>query len=145
VSPAAFPFVVVRVGGERYGFDVAAVREVAAVGTVASVPKRLAAVRGVIAHHDRFLPLVSLAALLSGEPPPMEPSRAAVVVVMGGAEVALEVDEVESVVDGGAEHAGPAAGAPAARGVWRWGGTLVTVLDPALLAERMAALEERER
>lgn len=146
-APAAFPFVVVRLGAERYGFDVAAVREVVAVGTLASVPARSSAVRGLIPSRERFLPVVSLAALLSGGPPPVEPGQSALVVHHGGAEVALEVDEVESVVDGDAEYVGAATGTLPARGVWRWreGGALVTVLDVAQLAERVNTLEEAER
>ena len=64
----------------------------------------------------------------------------------GGAELALEVDEVESVVDGDAEYVGASAtGSLPARGVWRWGNQLVTVLDVAQLAERVNALEEDGR
>jgi len=145
-APAPFPFVVARVGAERYGFDVAAVREVVAVGYLASVPARSAAVRGLIPNRDRFLPVVSLSALLSGAAPPMEPGPTALVVTHGGAEMALEVDEVESVADGGAEFVGGAAiGSLPARGVWRWDGALVTVLDVAQLAERVNTLEEHER
>ncbi|HTT66979.1 MAG TPA: chemotaxis protein CheW [Gemmatimonadales bacterium] len=145
-APASFPFVVARLGAERYGFDVAAVREVVAVGALASVPARSAAVRGLIPHRERFLPVVSLAALLAGGAPPVEPGGSALVVTMGGADLALEVDEVEAVVDGDAEFVGGSAtGSLPARGVWRWGSALVTVLDVALLAERVTALEEPER
>lgn len=145
-TPAAPALVVARVGSERYGFDVGVVREVVAIEDVADVPALSAAVRGVMPRGERHVTLVSLAALLSGGMPPREPGRAAVVVTLGGAELALEVDEVESVVDGGAEFVMAAAGGGIpARGVWRCGQSLVTVLDTGLLAERLTALEERGR
>ena len=144
--------VVVRVGTERYGFDVGAAVEVVGVDELARVPAASKAVRGVIARASRHASLVSLGALLSGAAPPVEPTRVALVVRMGGAEVALEVDEVEAVVEGAEQIAASAPGLPA-RGVWRcppedggpaWG-TLVTLLDPEQLAERVAALEEPRR
>jgi chemotaxis signal transduction protein len=143
-APTAPPLLVARVGAERFGFDIGTVREVVAVDGVADVPTRCTAVRGVMRLRERHLSVVSLAALLSGGAPPRETGGAAVVVRLGSAELALEVDEVESVVDAGAEFVAPAAaGAIAGRGVWRCGNRLVTVLDTGLLAERMAALEER--
>jgi len=146
VTPAAPALLVARVGSEHYGFDVTEVREIVAIAAVAEVPTVSRAVRGVMPRGERHVSLVNLAALLSGEPPPFETSSAAVVVTAGGADLALEVDEVESVVDRGAEYvAAAAAGGLPARGVWRCGTVLVTVLDAGLLAERVAALQERER
>jgi chemotaxis signal transduction protein len=137
---------VARVGTERYGFDIGAVREVVVIERVADVPARSAAVRGVMPLRDRHVSLISLAALLGGGDPPLETGGAAVVVTLGGVDLALEVDEVEAVVDVGAELvAGAAPGGVPARGVWRWGQTLVTVLDMGVLAERVTALEERKR
>lgn len=145
-EPTAPALLVARVGEEHYGFDIGTVREIVAIEGVADVPACSAAVRGVMPRRQRHVSLISLAALLSGGAPPPETGGAAVVVTLGGAELALEVDEVESVVNGGAEFvaAAPAGGIPA-RGVWRCGNTLVTVLDTGLLAERVTALEERER
>jgi chemotaxis signal transduction protein len=145
-APIAPALLVARVGAEHYGFDIGTVREVVAIAGVAAVPARSAAVRGVMPRHQRHVSLISLAALLSGGAPPPEAGGAAVVVTLGGAELALEVDEVESVVNGGAEFVSAAAvGGIPARGVWRCDQTLVTVLDAGLLAERVTALEERER
>ena len=145
-SSSAPALVVARVGTERYGFEVGVVREVVAVEDVADVPATSAAVRGVMPRGERHVTLVSLAALLSGGSPPREAGRAAIVVTLGGAELALEVDEVEEVVNGGAEFVMAAAsGGTASRGVWRCGPSLVTVLDPGLLAERLTALEERRQ
>jgi chemotaxis signal transduction protein len=145
-APVAPALLVVRVGAERFGFDIATVREVMAIVGVAPVPSLSAAVRGVMPRHERHVSLVSLAALLSGGAPPAAAGGAAIVVAAGGADVALEVDEVESVVNEGAEFvAAAAAGGMPARGVWRCGQTLVTVLDTGLLVERVRALEERGR
>ena len=145
MTPAAPALLVARVGSEHYGFDVTEVREIVAIADVAEVPTVSRAVRGVMPRRERHVSLVNLAALLSGAPPPFETSASAVVVTSGGADLALEVDEVESVVDGGAEFVAvaAAAGLPA-RGVWRCGALLVTVLDAGLLAERVAKLQERE-
>ena len=151
--------VVVRIGTERYGFDVAAVVEVVGVSTLQRVPAASPAVRGVIERHGRHATLVALGALLTGDKPPVEPAPVALVVRLREAEVALEVDEVEGVA-GGTQVAASAPGLPA-RGVWRCRledggasgaaeaepeqGRLVTLLDPEQLAERVAALEERRR
>jgi len=146
VSAAPSPaFLVARVGADRYGLEIGAVREVVAIDHVADVPARSTAVRGVMPRRDRHVSLLSLAALLGGGDPPHELGGAAVVVTLGGVELALEVDEVEAVVDGGAELVAAAlSGGLPARGVWRAGSSLVTVLDTGLLAERVRALEERK-
>jgi chemotaxis signal transduction protein len=145
-SASAQALLVARIGTERYAFDIGAVREVVAIEDVAEVPARLVALRGVMPRRDGRVSLLSLAALLGGGDPPHELGGAAVVVTLGGVELALEVDEVEAVVDGGAPIvAGAVAGGLPARGVWRWGQTLVTVLDMGLLAERVTSLEERKQ
>lgn len=137
------PLLVARAGGERYGLEIAAVREVAPIGDVTPVPSRSLAVRGVMPLRERYLSLYSLEALLTGRMPLRGQAGAAVVVELGGAELALEVDEVESVVDGGATFvAGEGVAGIAARGVCRCGDVLVTVLDSARLAERVATFVE---
>jgi chemotaxis signal transduction protein len=138
------PLLVARAGGERYGLDIAAVREVVPVGEVTPVPSHSLAVRGVMPLRERYLSLFSLEALLTGRMPLRGQAGAAVVVALGGAEVALEVDEVEAVVDGGGAFlSGEGVAGIAARGVCRCGESLVTVLDSAQLAERVAAFVER--
>jgi len=135
------PLLVARAGGERYGLEIAAVREIVPVGEVTPVPSRSLAVRGVMPVREHYLSLYSLEALLTGRMPLRGLAGAAVVVGLGGAEVALEVDEVEAVV----ERAGAflaTGGGIAARGLCRCGDGLVTVLDSTLLAERLAAFVE---
>ena len=130
-------FLVVRAAGERYGLALDMVREVLDV-TVAPrpVPARTPALRGVIPHRDRFLSLLHLGALLGGGAPPTAVGDTAVVVETARSAMALEVDEVEVVVDRGATFVGATA-APWAEGVWRVGTELVTVLDLGVLAERV--------
>lgn len=130
-------FVVVRVGGERYGLPLGAVREVVDIVAPRAVPTSNAALRGVMPLRDRHCSLVHLAALLAAAPAPSELGDTAVVVDARGAPLALEVDDVEGVVDRGAVHVG-AAPVAWATGVWRVGTDLVTTLDLDALAERVA-------
>lgn len=130
-------FLVVRAGGARYGLDLEAVREVLDVASVPQpVPARTPALRGVIPHRDRFLSLLHLGALLSGGAPPATVGDTAVVVETARTAMALEVDDVEVVVDRGATYVG-AAGSAWTVGVWRVGTELVAVLDLGVLAERV--------
>lgn len=134
-------FLVVRAGSERYGIGLRTVREVVDVPVPRPVPSRTPALRGVMPLHDRFLSLVHLGALLAGGPPAPAMGDTAVVVELGETAVALEVDEVLEVVERGATFVGSAPAAWSA-GVWRVGTELVTVIDPAALAERLTAIEE---
>ena len=131
-------FLVVRAGGERYGLDLAAVREIVDVAPPRPVPARTAALRGVMPVREHFCSLLHLGALLAGGgmTPPAVTGDTAVIVETAHARVALEVDDVEAVVDRGAEYVG-AAPAAWASGVWRVGTELVTVLDLGVLAERI--------
>ena len=135
-------FLVVRAGRERYGLDLGAVREVVDVAPPRAVPSRSPAMRGVMPLRDRHVSLIHLGALLTGGPPPPAAlDETAVVVMVGRAALALEVDDVEEVVDRGATQVG---GAPAgwAAGVWRVGEELVTVLELGVLAERLSEIGE---
>ena len=130
-------FLVVRSGGARYGLSLDAVREVVdIVEPPWPVPAHSTAMRGVMALRERHLSLIHLASLVSGGTPPAIVGETAVVVVVDGAPMALEVDDVESVVDRTAEFVG-AAPVAWASSVWRVGTELVTVLDLGILAERI--------
>ncbi len=134
---AADRFLVVRSGGARYGLSLDAVREVVDITAAPwSVPARSAAMRGVLALRERHVSLIHLASLVAGGSPPEAVGDTAVVVVVDGAPMALEVDDVESVVDRTADYVG-AAPVAWASGVWRVGADLVTVLDLGVLAERI--------
>jgi chemotaxis signal transduction protein len=134
---AADRFLVVRSGGARYGLSLDAVREVVDIVTAPRpVPARSASMRGVLALRERHVSLIHLASLVAGGSPPGAVGDTAVVVVVDGAPMALEVDDVESVVDRTADYVG-AAPVAWASGVWRVGADLVTVLDLGVLAERI--------
>jgi chemotaxis signal transduction protein len=130
-------FLVVRAGSERYGIDLASVEEVVDLGAPAAVPGRLPAFRGVVRWRARHLSVLHLGALMEGAPPPEERGDTGLVVRLGGRPVALEVDAVMDVVEGGGASVGvsPAAGAA---GVWQVDGALVTMIDLGALAERVA-------
>jgi len=101
------------------------------------VPARLAAVRGVMPLRERFYTLVHLGALIAGGAPSGGVAETAVITDLGGTAVALEVDDVEAVVEHGATLVGGGAGGGITE-VWRVGGELVSVLDLAVLAGRLS-------
>lgn len=140
---AAAGFLVVRTGVERYGVDLASVEEVVDLAVPATVPGRLPAFRGVTRWRGRHLSVLHLGALMEGAAPPPERGDTALVVRLGGSAVALEVDAVEDVVEGGGASVG-ASQTAGASGVWQVGGALVTMLDLAALAERVAEQESGE-
>jgi len=129
-------FLVVKAGGARYGLSLAAVREVVDVAPPRPVPSRSPALRGVMPLREHFVSLLHLAALVRGETPPPAVGDTAVVVVVDGAPMAFEVDDVEAVVDKDGDYVG-AAPVAWASGVWRVGSELVTVLDLGVIAERI--------
>ena len=134
-------FLVVRAGAERYGIALAAIEEVVNLAEPGPVPACLAAFRGVVRWRERHLSVLHLGALVEGTAAPAERGGAAVVMSLGGRHVALEVEEAEDVVEHGATSTGETV-AEAAAGVWRVGALLVTMLEPAALAERLAGTEE---
>jgi chemotaxis signal transduction protein len=129
-------FLVVTAGGSRYGLGLADVREVVDVAPARAVPSKSTALRGIMPLRERFVSLVHLASLVSGAAPPEQSSDTAVVVHVDGAPMALEVDDVEQVIDRNADFVGPAPSAWAS-GIWRVGKELVTVLDLSVLADRI--------
>ncbi len=129
-------FLVVTAGGSRYGLGLSEVREVVDVAPARAVPSRSPALRGIMPLREHFVSLVHLASLVSGGTPPDAPSETAVIVNVNGAPMALEVDDVEQVIDRNADFVGAAPSAWAS-GIWRVGRELVTVLDLGVLAGRI--------
>ena len=138
---SAAGFLVVRSGAERLGIALASVEEVVDLGVPAPVPARLPAFRGVVRWRGRQVSVLHLGVLIAGGAPPEARGDTALVVVLGGTPVALEVDAVDEVVEDGGASVGdaPVAGTS---GVWQVGGALVTMLDLGALAERLAELKE---
>jgi chemotaxis signal transduction protein len=138
---SAAGFLVVRSGAERLGLAMASVEEVVDLGVPAPVPGRLPAFRGVVRWRGRHVSVLHLGVLVAGGVPPEARGDTALVVVLGGTPVALEVDAVDEVVeDGGANVSGAAT--VGAAGVRQVGGVLVAMLDLGALAERLAELKE---
>ncbi len=136
---------VARVGSERYGLDVGAVRGVMDVADVTPVPGGAPGLLGVLRRGPHFVPLFSLEAVLDGAG--ARPAGCAVVLTLGDADLALGVDEVETVTAPGAAFlagSGAPAGDRLVRGVCRCGEALVTVLDPGALAARLTAERESD-
>jgi chemotaxis signal transduction protein len=140
VKRAAGGFLLVRAGGRRVGLQVAQVIEVTQLGTVHRVPVLEPAVRGVMAVHGRMVPVVHLGSLLAGQPCPAETGAVAVVVLLDGRRVCLEVDEAEILVREPALPVPPGEALPWAVGVARHPDGLVPLLDLSALSSRL--LEE---
>jgi purine-binding chemotaxis protein CheW len=129
-------FLIVRVGTERYGLPLADVREVMDLVPPRPVPTRSPALRGLMPLREHFVSLVHLGALIAEGQAPAGLAGTAAIVMVGGVKLALEVDDVEAVVDRSATFVGPAP-EPWASGIWRVGTDLVTVLDLGVLGERI--------
>ena len=95
-------YLLVRAGGQPYGLPVARVLEVGDATEVLSIPRKLRSVRGLTPLRGRLVPLVHLAAFLSGADVPVAEGTAVRTVVLvelgAGKQVAFEVDDVDAVV-----------------------------------------------
>ena len=137
-------YLLVRAEGKAYGFPVARVLEVGDAAEVLSIPRKLAAVRGLTPLRGRLVPLIHLGAFLTGrEPPPSDAKLRTVVLVelsaiAGGRQVAFEVDDVDSVVREDALPVPRGQTLPWAAGVAEQeGGQLVPILDLDALGDRI--------
>jgi len=136
-------YLLVRAEGRAYGLPVGRVLEVADAGRVLDVPRSLPAVRGLTPLRGRLVPLIHLAAFLSGRPAPAEAGRTVVLVELrGGAgggdrQVAFEVDEADAVVREQAMPVPRGQSLPWAVGVAERDGALVPILDLEALGDRI--------
>ena len=131
-----------RAGGKAYGLPVARVLEVGDATEVMRIPRKLASVRGLTPLRGRLVPLVHLAAFLSGEGlPPAEGSttRTVVLVQLGasGKQVAFEVDDVDAVVREQPLPVPRGQTLPWASGVAERDDGLVPILDLDALGDRI--------
>jgi chemotaxis signal transduction protein len=135
-------YLLVRVDGKEYGLPLARVLEVGDLADVLTVPRALAAMRGLTPLRGRLVPVVHLGALLADRSPPDERGRAAVLVELGAGEgtrrVAFEVDDADDVVREPSLPVPPGESLPWASGVARRRGTLVPILDLDALGDRIA-------
>jgi chemotaxis signal transduction protein len=134
-------YLLVRAGGQPYGLPVARVLEVGDATEVLSIPRKLRSMRGLTPLRGRLVPLVHLAAFLSGgEVPGAEgPAvRTVVLVELGaGKQVAFEVDDVDAVVREQPLPVPRGQALPWAAGVAEQPGGLVPILDLDALGDRI--------
>ncbi len=139
-------YLLVRAGGKAYGLPVGRVLEVGDATEVLSIPRKLPAVRGLTPLRGRLVPLVHLAAFLTGTEAPARPTggtRTVVLVELGGGasekQVAFEVDDVDAVVREQPLPVPRGQTLPWAAGVaeHEGGGGLVPILDLDALGDRI--------
>ncbi len=136
MSRADGGFLLVRTGGRRVGLELAHVVEVIQIAGVHPVPSQERAVRGVVQVHGRILPVVHLGALLEAGPCPPASGDLAVVVMLEGRRVCLEIDDAEIVVRQPAMPVPEGSALPWAIGVARYSEELVPLLDLTALSSR---------
>ena len=125
-----------RTAGRRVGLELAHVVEVIRIDGVHPVPSQERSVRGVVQVHGRILPVVHLGALLEAGPCPPAAADLAVVVVLEGRRLCLEIDDAEVVVRQPAMPVPPGSALPWAIGVARYSEELVPLLDLTALSSR---------
>jgi chemotaxis signal transduction protein len=91
-------WLLVRAGGRRVGLALDQVIEVLDLGPVYPVPSTEPAVRGVTSSRGRLVPLIHLASLLDERGSAASGGGTAVMVLLGGRRVCLEVDDAEEVL-----------------------------------------------
>ncbi len=136
MSRAQGGFLLVRTAGRRVGLELAHVVEVIQIGGVHPVPSQEPSVRGVVRVNGRILLVVHLGALLEAGRCPGPPGDLAVVVMLEGRRVCLEIDDAEVVVRQPAMPVPPGSSLPWAIGVARYSEELVPLLDLPALSSR---------
>lgn len=137
-------YLLVRSQGKAYGLPVGRVLEVGDATEVLSVPRNLAAVRGLTPLRGRLVPLIHLGAFLAGTEAPAAPSavRTVVLVELGGGggarHVAFEVDDVDAVVREQPLPVPRGQMLPWASGIAEQESGLVPILDLDALGDRIA-------
>jgi purine-binding chemotaxis protein CheW len=130
-------FLLVRAERRAYGLPLERVVEVADLAEVMDVPRADPAVRGLTPLRGKLVPLVHLGAFLGGREPPDQRGRAAVLIELAGRYLALEVDDADEVIRGGALPLPDGATLPWATGVAARTTGLVPILDLDALGERI--------
>ena len=131
-------YLVVRVGGDRYGLPIGEVVEVVDDAATEPVPGGIPAVLGVARIRGRMVPVVHLGALLTDCAPSERERRTVVVTRCGAGRVAFEVDDADAVVRDVAIPVSQDGKAPWASGVVRHDEALIPILDMDMLDERLA-------
>jgi chemotaxis signal transduction protein len=137
VSSRESGFLLVRAGGRRVGLELSNVLEVTGLGPVHPVPSLEPAVRGLMAVQKRLVPVVHLGALLEGARHPTEKEELAVVVMIDGRRICLEIEAAELLMREPALPVPPGETLPWAVGVARHDDGLVLLLDLSALSSRL--------
>ncbi len=137
-------YLLVRSEGKSYGLPIGRVLEVGDATEVLNVPRKLPAVCGLTPLRGRLVPLIHLAAFLTGSEAPSTAGggvRTVVLVELGasGRQVAFEVDDADAVVREQPLPVPRGQTLPWAGGVAEQeGGGLVPILDLDALGDRIA-------
>ena len=132
-------YLLIRVGGDRYGLPIEEVVEVVDDAKAETVPGAQHAVRGIASIRGRMVPVVHLGALLTGCSPPSECAPTVVVARCGDRRVAFEVDDADTVVREVPVSVSPEARLPWISSVARHNDDLIPILDMDALSERLTA------
>lgn len=135
-------YLLVRSNGNLYGLPLADVVEVVDGAISFSVPGMVPGVRGAARIRDKTMTVVHLAALLTGEPLPNDPSPTVVVTRCASRRIALEVDDADEVVREDILPVPPGGRYPWAAGIGERDDALVPVVDLQALGERLALKAE---
>lgn len=131
-------WLLVRAGARRVGLALEQVIEVLDLGPVHPVPSTDPAVRGVTTSRGRVVPLVHLATLLGGAGGAGGEGGTAVLVLVEGRRLCLEVDEAEEVLRETGLRVPSEVSLPFAVAVARRPDGLVPLLDLTPLGDRIA-------
>jgi purine-binding chemotaxis protein CheW len=130
-------------GARCFGLDVALVGEVVTVDSLTPVPKAHEALRGLFNLRGTPVPLVDAAQVLALAEGVDAKQTHALVLRRGDLVVALGIDRMEAVVEGGRGSFTPPAGAdehPVVQGFLEHDDRVVTVIAPEALMERLERL-----
>ena len=132
--------VVFRIGTERYGLPLAAVREVVPPSTMSLVPRAPPAVRGIMNLRGRVVTVVELAALLGLAPGEAPDGGKVLILDRGRRDLGLLVTAIDGIH--ALEDVTPAPGEALAsvKGVARQANGAVTVLDADGLEKQIVGL-----
>jgi purine-binding chemotaxis protein CheW len=135
---------VFRVGAERFGVRLAAVREIIDSPVVRRLPDAAPSLIGVATVRGELIPLYDARVVLEVEENDGQTAGAALLFSAEDRRIALAIDDVFDPVLVEEEELRPMPGAGAAdviiRGLVRRGGDLVAVLDEAVLLDTMLAV-----
>lgn len=133
----------VRVGGERYGIPLEALREIVRAVAITPLPGAPRVVEGVIDVRGQVVPVLNLRRRFGHPEKPLDPSERIVLVHAGERSAALRVDEAEGLAvlaPGAVEDARAVTpGAEHVAGVAKLADGVVLIHDPAAFLSQAEA------